>query len=209
MSERYDLDKMNSPEKKTGRSKAARRKKTALLVAVLAIAVATISAVTIAFITTNTDTVTNTFKAGSVSTTVTETFENNIKTDVSIQNTGNTSAYIRAQVLINWASEDGRIYATAPVLDTDYTITYTSDTSWQKGSDGFWYYTKPVAAGANTSDLIEEAKMVEDATAPDGYSLSVEIIASSIQSSPTTAVTSSWTSGVSSVAGDGTLSIIG
>ena len=208
MKDRYDLENANSPEGKVKKGKRARKKKNALLLSILVIVIALVSAVTIAFIVTHTDKKENSFKAGSVATDVVEKFENNVKKDVSIKNTGNTSGYIRAQIVVSWALDSGNVYASSPVEGSDYTITYTADSSWKQGADGFWYYTKPVDAGDNTDDLIEKAEKVEGANAPDGYNLSIDIIASSVQATPTGAVTSSWSTGVSGVSEDGILSII-
>ena len=212
MKERYDLEKMNSPEEKKSDKRKAKgklRRKSVSFLVILVIAVIAASSATIAFIVDKTAPATNVFTKGSVTNTVIETFEDNVKNDVSIKNTGNTTAYIRAEVLVNYVSDDGNIYAVSPTENVDYTIIYTTDTSWKKGTDGFWYYIKPVAANENTSVLINEAKASDGALLPDGYSLSVEIIASSIQASPASAVTSSWSSGVNGVSDDGTLSIIG
>ena len=45
-----------------------------------------------------------------------------VQTDYSIKNTGNTNEYIRAEVIVNWADENGNIYAIA----TQSTITIRS-----------------------------------------------------------------------------------
>ena len=41
-----------------------------------------------------------------------------VQADYSIKNTGNTKAYIRAEIIINWIDEQGNIYATAPENST-------------------------------------------------------------------------------------------
>lgn len=128
------------------------------------------------------------------------------KTNVRIQNTGDTDAYIRVAVVVNWMSTDGtKVWASKPVENTDYTIRYAENTGWEKGSDGYWYYTKPVppTEGSNLTDiLINEAKVLEPAPL-DGYYLSIEIVASALQAKPANVVTSQW--GVT-VANDGSIS---
>ncbi len=129
-----------------------------------------------------------------------------VKNNVQIQNTGDTDAYIRVAVVVNWMSTDGtKVWASKPVENTDYTIRYAENTGWEKGSDGYWYYTKPVppTEGSNLTDiLINEAKVLKPAPL-DGYYLSIEIVASALQAKPASVVTSQW--GVT-VANDGSIS---
>ena len=177
---------------------------------------------TLAYIFTKTEPVENTFNPSKVACAVVE--NNNpdenradivpnvsIKTNVPIKNTGDTHAYIRVAVVVNWMSADGtRVWATKPVKSTDgtdgdYTISYAENTGWEKGSDGYWYYTKSVLPtdGSNlTGILISEAKVLKNAP-QEGYYLSIEIVASAIQAKPTSVVTSQW--GVT-VANDGSIS---
>ena len=156
---------------------------------------------TLAHVFTKTDPVENTFTPAQVSCAVVETFENNVKEAVSIRNTGNADAYIRVAVVVTFKSESGNVYAQAPVPGTDYTITYLDDTGWLEGSDGFWYYCYPVACtddAATAADetltgiLIDEAVVLEGAAVPDGYYLSVEIVASAIQASPAKVAVQQW-----------------
>ena len=70
-----------------------------------------------------------------------ETFESGVKSDVTIRNTGNIDAYIRAAVIINFVSDDGKVLAAAPQEGTDYVIVWSSH-GWVKGSDGYWYHKK-------------------------------------------------------------------
>lgn len=154
----------------------------------LALIVMTVCVVgsSLAYLVADTTAVVNTFTPGSVSSEVKETFENGTKKDVTIKNTGNTDAYIRAMVVITWKDTSGNVYgASQPVAGTDYTISY--GTGWTLGSDGFWYYNEVVAAGESTAVLIESCEYT--ANAPDGYTLSVEIIADAIQES---AVYEAW-----------------
>lgn len=147
----------------------------ASIVLVLAVAVGGI----VAFITTTTE-ITNTFTPSEVTTAVEETLNGKIKSDVKIKNTGDTSAYIRAAVVITWKNAEGDVYGKAPAVNTDYTISYSSNTDWIEGRDGFWYHKSPVNAGATTGVLISNCTYVKNA--PDGYFLNVEIVGSGVQS---------------------------
>lgn len=198
--------KQNTP----ARSREIKRKKS-LLIALLVNVCLFVSGLTMAFLYTNTEPVKNTFKAANVSSEVLEgadghTFDGETKKDVRIRNTGNTDAYIRAMVVITWMSEDGtKVNAVKPIDDVDYQIIYADETNigtkWVKSSDGFWYYTKPVPVGESTEDLIESCLCI--VTPPEEYYLSVEIIASAIQSTPVSVVTTQWDSGVSGINNDG------
>jgi predicted ribosomally synthesized peptide with SipW-like signal peptide len=199
--------KINKPQgiHSTSARPESRKKYWILAIALAALLCSGITGGTVAYLTHQTDPVVNTVQAGTVPCEVEETFDGTTKSDVSIANTGNTSAYLRATVVITWMSQDeSTVYAATPVEGTDYTITYAQNNGWVKGSDGYWYYTSPVAAGETTATLLESCTLT--GTAPEGYTLSVEIVASSIQSSPSEAVLEAW-SCVSAVSSNQTLTI--
>ena len=163
-------------------------KKPVALVALLVLLCCTVAG-TLAYLVTSTDPVTNTFTPAHVSTAVDETFENGVKSDVKIKNTGDIPAYIRAAVIINWADGDGNVSAT-PVKTTDYTIKWTKEGWVEHG--GYYYYTAPVAVGALTGQLFTGCELAKGVTPPEGYSLQVTILADGIQSEPADAVIQAW-----------------
>ena len=126
--------------------------------------------------------------------TVSETWNNTVKKNVSI-NVGDPkySVYVRADIVVTWKDADGNVYSELPEAGKDYTIdlttvsgTPTTLNTWFLGADGFYYYTSPVVSG-NTAVLINECKIKEDTVQiPEGYQLSVEIIAQAIQYKGTT-----------------------
>lgn len=146
---------------------------------------------TLAYIIANTVSVENKFTPGEVRCEVEETFKNNVKSDVKIKNTGNTAAYIRATYVVTWQKDDGTVNGKMPVVGTDYTIVFAENSGWKLIGD-YWYYTSPVAAGGETGVLIASCKLAEGAAVPTGYHLSVEIIASAIQSEPASVVAEKW-----------------
>ncbi len=154
-------------------------KKSIILLASLAILAVGIIGGTIAFLVTSTEPVVNQFTIGNFATTIEETFNNNVKTDVSVKNNGDMDVYIRANVVITWTNDAGEVWNTLPVKNTDYTITWGND-KWVE-SGGFWYYTEKVGAGAGTGILITECKLIDGATPPSGYYLTVDIISQAIQ----------------------------
>ena len=181
-------------DKKTGNTKAV------IILVSLLLCLLVAGAVTVAYVFMHTDPVENVFSPSFVACEVVETFENGVKSDVKIENTGDTEAYIRAAVVVTWMSEDGsKVTAMQPNKSEDYTIKYnTSD--WKQGSDGYWYYTQPVPSATQTDDedksfttvLIEECQLSEGANKPDGFYLSVEVVASAIQSTPADVVGDQW-----------------
>lgn len=146
---------------------------------------------TLAYIIANTVSVENKFTPGEVRCEVEETFKNNVKSDVKIKNTGNTAAYIRATYVVTWQKDDGTVNGKMPVVGTDYTIEFAENSGWKLIGD-YWYYTSPVAAGGETGVLIASCKLAEGTAVPTGYHLSVEIIASAIQSEPASVVAEKW-----------------
>ena len=152
---------------------------------------------TVAFLITNTGPVENKFAYASVSCEVKEDFNGNTKKNVQITNTGTTDAYIRATYVVNWLDAQGNIVASVPE-GYSYTLTENPDSKWTKGNDGYFYYLSPVAPGKSTPGSLLNCKV----TYPENpeYRLSVEILATAIQSTPAKAVTEAW--GVTPPSGD-------
>lgn len=167
------------------------------LVAILVLLCCTVAG-TVAYLVTSTDPVTNTFTPASVSTEVNEDFDGITKRNVTIKNTGDIDAYIRAAVIVNWANDAGEISGT-PVTNADYSITYNTGANgdWFVGSDGYYYCKTSVksekqdAKDCWTPVLIKSC--TQKGTAPEGFHLQVTILADGIQSEPTSTVASVWT----------------
>lgn len=122
--------------------------------------------------------VTNKFLPARVTTDVLETLNGKNKTDIKVKNTGNTPAYIRAAVVMNWVDSEGVVVpGTLPALPA-----LSSD--WEKGDDGFYYYTKEVAPDKTTVALFSGA-ITEPTDGPAGAHLQVSILADGIQSQGT------------------------
>lgn len=172
----------------------------ALIVAAALLLTVTVG-ITVAYLMAETPPLTNNFEPVAVDCLVNESFADNIKKDVTVQNTGDISAYIRATVVINWVSESGSVYGGAPVEGTDYTVEFGQN-GWFKGSDGFYYYQAPITPGGSTANLINRIFPVAGA-APEGYTLSVQVLASAIQAEPAAAIAAAWPA--VTVNSDGTL----
>lgn len=139
----------------------------------------------------------NEFGFGTVTPTVDEKLNNNVKSDVAIANTGTAPAYLRVAVDIYWQDQNGARLWDEPVAGTDYDIVWGSvrdasasnnASSWVVASDGYYYWTSPVAPMAKTDVLIKsvtEQKL-------DGKNLVVDISTQAIQSTPEDAATEAW-----------------
>lgn len=180
--------------------KSPRRK--LLVISLILLGVSIFSGKTLAYLVTGTESDSSLFQLGQVSC---EVCKESDEKNVTIKNTGEVPAYIRAAVVVTFAKQgtDGAVTVSSvkPEENTDYTLKFQENTKWKRGSDGFWYYTEPVAAGAQTEVLIEEFASAVRAAAPQEYKVSIEVTASAIQASGTSAVTESWTSGVTSLEG--------
>ena len=187
---------------KNKRRRRRNRQKATVLLTSLILMLTLLIGGTVAFLIATDESAKNEFRDSTVSCQVhEESFNGTTKSGVTIKNTGDTTAYIRAAIVVTWKdAENGNVYGKKPVARTDYTISYGTD--WFLGDDGFYYYKYPVAAESSTTNLINTCSPV-DANTPAGYGLNVEILGSAIQSVPVNAVAEQW--GVT-VNADGTLS---
>lgn len=150
-----------------------------ILIIVIAL-IAVMSALVAAKYIKNAGDVVNKFSpAESVTPIIHEQFDNNVKENVYFE-VGDTDypVYVRAAIVITWQNEEGTVYFSKPET-ADYTLVLNK-TYWEKKSDGFYYYSEPVESGGKTPILIYECKQINPAPA-EGYTLSVEIIAQTVQ----------------------------
>lgn len=146
---------------------------------------------TVAYLKKRSDSATNTFNPITVDSTALYN-----EGTISVQNSGDVTAFLRATVLVNWVAVDsegnatGVYHGTPPTESLDYAIVFDNTGKWQRGTDGFWYYHDAVAAGAATAPLVMAFARI--ATPPEGYRLSVEVISSGLQSTPEKATEEAW-----------------
>lgn len=144
----------------------------------------------------------NQFGIGSVTPLVQEELSGNVKSNVKAKNTGTAPAYIRAAVDIYWqdATSSARLWD-EPKAGTDYEIAWSvadvsgakQDSTWVKASDGFYYWTSPVAPGEETGMLI---KSVTELKVTQGRNLVVDVSTQAVQSVPDDAVREAWSCAV-------------
>lgn len=158
--------------------KLNRKKGILLLAAAMLILVCGVGS-TLAYLATQTGQVQNTFEPAYVrSSVIEEDWKDGdlVKSNVTIKNTGNVSAYIRAAIVVTWKDAAGNTMPQAPGTG-DYTLNIGSD--WTKVGD-YYYYDKSVAANDSTTKLIDTCE--PNKSYPDGRKLCVEVIGSAIQS---------------------------
>lgn len=143
---------------------------------------------TFAYLTSKSNSVINEFTPGVVTTEVMEEFDEEIKENVQIKNTGNIPAYIRAAVVINWVDVEGNILGIAPQSEVDYSIRFPEVSDWFI-LDGIYYFKDTVEPDQKTPILISS---IEPNVIKEGYTLIVEILGSGIQSMPVKAVEEVW-----------------
>lgn len=158
-----------------------------LVVSVLALVLA-VAGGTLAWLSANTTPVTNTFTPATVSCEVEETFKNNVKSNVNVNNTSNIDAYLRVKLVTYRVNEDGQhIGGTAAIPG------FTPGDGWVE-HDGFYYYTKPVAPNTVPENpLIGTLGItLSEYTDVDGGKQVIEVMAEAIQSQPDDAVRQAW-----------------
>ena len=149
-------------------NKITRGKKSMLLLISLVLLLTLSVGGTLAYLIVESGTVTNRFERGFVTSSVNE--------GLTVTNTGNVDAYIRAAVVVNFEAEGGGVHAIAPVYETDYTV--TPNTGWELNtSDGYYYYSGIVPSGNtvaapvtvnNLSDKDLRVEVVAEAIQADG-----------------------------------------
>lgn len=167
-------------------------RKTALILSlclIFALAVGT----TVALLVAHTNAVTNTFTAAKSEITIKEDVKNGKKSSIQVENIGTATSYVRVKLVCNWVSdnENNQTISSEPVgikpeINTD---------DWFLGTDGIYYYRKPVAPVSAkpsnvTSNLLKTP--ITQTNAPEGCHLEVTVLAESIQAAPDTAVKDAW-----------------
>lgn len=143
---------------------------------------------TVALLKANTAPVTNTFTAAKSEITIKEDVKNGKKSSIQVENKGTATSYVRVKLVMNWVDGKGNIVSgdNLPTVELN-----TVDGWFEKGD--IYYYTKPVAPGKMTDNLLQKDKSITEPTdKPDGCHLEVTVLAESIQAAPSTAVEGAW-----------------
>ena len=143
---------------------------------------------TLAYLKANTSPVTNTFTAAKSDIKIDENVENGEKSSIQVENIGTATSYVRVKLVMNWVDGNGKVVSGNNLPK----VTLKEGSDWFLGTDGIYYYTKPVAPTGQTSNLLDGNPIKQPEGAPDGYHLEVTVLAESIQAAPSTAVQQSW-----------------
>lgn len=192
-----------NPNKPVNRKTRLRWNRSFVLVVSVLVLLLGIVGASVAYLSMKTGEVKNQFTYGQVSCEVLEDFDGTVKSNVRIKNTGNIPAYIRARVVVTWKNKNGDIYGTKPVLGSaanednknyDYSFDYNPKWICMTTDSGglYFYFPDPVDLDKETDKMLYNFKKGENANVPEGYDLSVEILADAIQSQPAKAVEEAW-----------------
>lgn len=143
---------------------------------------------TLAWMTAQSDTVKNTFTPAEVTTKIEETISGTSKSGITVKNTGDVEAYVRAAIAMAWVDASGKPVGSSTALPT----LPNPSNDWVKGSDGIYYYTQPVAPGDTTATAIFTTAITEPTDKPANCHLQVTVLAEAIQSLPCTAFNEAW-----------------
>lgn len=169
---------------------APKARKTATLLVAIVLLLGVAVGTTVAYLIDKTNEIKNEFEYAKTDVTVTEQFNGTTKSNVQVKNESNIPVYIRATYVANWVDAAGNIVTSVP---TGYSITKTEnpDGMWVKGTDGYFYYPTPVQPNGLTAGSLLTCGVTYPAENPE-YTLSVEILATAIQSEPKDAVEAVW-----------------
>lgn len=132
----------------------------------------------------------NTFKESEVKVEVKETFSNDVKSNVSVMNTGKTTdpisppVFVRVKLLPYWYEPNEDQIAGIQAWKPEF----TPGTDWFL-KDGYYYYKKSIAPGETTSNLISSITLKKDT---NGNRQVLEIVAEGIQAIPEKAAKEAW-----------------
>lgn len=187
---KYSERSNTTPVRKgTAKRRRLRWSKQFTVLACIAVLLTGLVGSSLAWLMADTGPVINVFEPGEVPPTIHEKMNGNIKSNISIENTGNVPAYIRAKLVFTWQNKAGEVLGVAPTFG-DYTITWEKK-GWEEGSGGYYYYTSKVGSGESTGVLATGIKQITPNPA-DGYTLHVEVLSESIQAEPVKAVQEAW-----------------
>lgn len=137
-----------------------------VLLSVLLVTVALVGG-TLAYLVANDDPIINTFKLANVNTEIEEPGGGNASTKTPwVENIGESTVFVRAKAVV--VTGDG---SSVPVTEADLEILYNDDTyikpengniwtdtpgvCWMDGHDGWYYYNRTLAKGAQTEPLFD------------------------------------------------------
>lgn len=165
--------------------------KSALLLTAVAVMLLVAVGGTVAYLTDRTEEVTNTFTPSDVETEIIEDFNGSVKKSIVISNASNSiDVYIRVALVGNWVNNADEI-----IRPWEPEENMPLGNFWVKYGD-YYYYTKPVAPGNSTSNLLglKDGNQYQIQATPteSGETLEVTVIQQAIQAEPSDVVQKTW-----------------
>ena len=112
-----------------------------------------------------------------------------VKSDITAENTGNTTVFLRLRLSACWVDAKGNTTGTPSVPLPQITLRQ----NWLDGGNGLYYYALPVKPGESTAVLCEPMRM-ETSVSPTGAAVyqQITVLAEAVQALPEKAAQEAW-----------------
>lgn len=112
-----------------------------------------------------------------------------VKSDITAENTGNTTVFLRLRLSACWVDGTGKVTGTPSVPLPQITLRQ----NWLDGGDGLYYYELPVEPGQSTTALCEPMRM-GTSVSPTGAAVyqQITVLAEAVQALPEKAAQEAW-----------------
>lgn len=112
-----------------------------------------------------------------------------VKSDITAENTGNTTVFLRLRLSVCWVDAKGNTTGTPSVPLPKITLRQ----NWLDGGDGLYYYALPVKPGESTTVLCEPMQM-KTSVSPTGATVyqQITVLAEAVQALPEKAAQEAW-----------------
>lgn len=111
-----------------------------------------------------------------------------VKSDITAENTGSTTVFLRLRLSACWVDGTGKVTGTPSALPQ-----ITLRQSWLDAGDGLYYYALPVEPGESTAVLCEPMRM-GTSVSPTGAAVyqQITVLAEAVQALPEKAAQEAW-----------------
>lgn len=111
-----------------------------------------------------------------------------VKSDITAENTGSTTVFLRLRLSACWVDGTGRVTGTPSALPQ-----ITLRQNWLDAGDGLYYYALPVEPGERTTVLCEPMRM-KPSVSPTGATVyqQITVLAEAVQALPEKAAQEAW-----------------
>lgn len=194
------MSDMNSTKIKHSRRKYMKHHKISIAIICLALVLCGSVGGTLAYLIATTGSLTNTFSAATIDNEIEEDFKDNVKSSITVTNTGDAEVYVRIKLVSYRVNEAGdHIGGSAPIDEFVLNSAY-----WFEDS-GFYYYNKSIAANEETKNLLDITTdtgiILQEYNDADGGKQVIEVLSEVIQAEPDQAVIDAWGSNVATKLG--------